>query len=814
MRLLSLTVRNFRAFGPAVETIQFGGDLVLFFGPNGFGKTSLTEAIEWLLYGYTKRRKRGEDFSKTEYAGCYSNIHMGGPTEVEATIERASGVHVIKRVLRPDETSVTFVDGAQAAFSGLGIRVIEAIHPIIAQNGLQSFIHSKPKERRDAISAALGLDELTAFKSSLESARASFQRTPPQAVIAARKALAALVPDLLLMPEVSSVAKRWQKVPVEVDGEEDLAILLRMAAKLAGSSETNPERILSDLRSRRVEASKSVFDIDAVRPVEEPTGPARRAVSAAVRAERALVAAKSETTRYFALLASGYSAALLDFWKTGLEFPPQGDLCPMCEADTLDSHRREELRQRIGSGAKALASRESLSRALAAAGTEISNLKTAIEDLGALGPLEAKGSERLKALLSDSPDILQQFETSFFRLNRSRTLMLELADQIETHEKGYLKAIEALDDAVSIIGFHDQLIDQIRPAVRSMAKSFGVYFDQWKEFEASISSKIASSDEVLRIDTIGKSIARGDDIRLLEKYAGILTTTQELIRSAEKEIQKKQTALLATRGKEVKELYDKLNVGADVGFEAMEPGNDNMKLHAVSFGKRMHAAANLSECQLNCLGLSAYLMRACSPGSPFNFIVLDDPVQSMDDGHTEAFLSEIVPHLLDEHNKQVIVLSHTRKIVDRLRQLNQARATRVYHFDSFALGGPTLTEQIGLRMLLAEINGAMKGNELNRAYAVDRMRVLAEHVVREVYLVQEKSPLPKKYDNANPSELASVFRTIQGTTPDEHSRLLDTMKFCDPAHHTEFGYSIPVRSNIEPHYQRLEGFLKKFGVLS
>ncbi|NDG50673.1 MAG: hypothetical protein EBY30_16965 [Rhodospirillales bacterium] len=51
-------------------------------------------------------------------------------------------------------------------------------------------------------------------------------------------------------------------------------------------------------------------------------------------------------------------------------------------------------------------------------------------------------------------------------------------------------------------------------------------------------------------------------------------------------------------------------------------------------------------------------MQATSSGSPFGFIRLDDPVQAMDDYHAEAFLSTMVPHLIDSCGKQVIILSH------------------------------------------------------------------------------------------------------------------------------------------------------------
>jgi hypothetical protein len=83
------------------------------------------------------------------------------------------------------------VDGTAASFSSINIRPIEAFYPVVAQHGLQTFVHSKPKDRRDAICAAFGLDELTALKNNLESARSSFQRTPPHAVTEARRELAA-----------------------------------------------------------------------------------------------------------------------------------------------------------------------------------------------------------------------------------------------------------------------------------------------------------------------------------------------------------------------------------------------------------------------------------------------------------------------------------------------------------------------------------------------------------------------------------------------------------------------------------------------
>ena len=74
-----------------------------------------------------------------------------------ARIQFSDGAeHVLTRRLRDDsEGSITLIDGVVAELSTLGIVVSDAVYPVVAQHSLQSFIHTKPKERRDAISEAL-----------------------------------------------------------------------------------------------------------------------------------------------------------------------------------------------------------------------------------------------------------------------------------------------------------------------------------------------------------------------------------------------------------------------------------------------------------------------------------------------------------------------------------------------------------------------------------------------------------------------------------------------------------------------------------
>jgi hypothetical protein len=140
MRLIGIKPVYFRAFGNS-DWINLNSNLVVIYGPNGYGKTSISEALEWLLYGKTRRRERGETLSQREYQGSYRNVHAptSHPTSVEAKLKAANGTeYQIKRELqigaRNVESSVTFIDAAPADFSTIGLSMDELYKPVIAQD--------------------------------------------------------------------------------------------------------------------------------------------------------------------------------------------------------------------------------------------------------------------------------------------------------------------------------------------------------------------------------------------------------------------------------------------------------------------------------------------------------------------------------------------------------------------------------------------------------------------------------------------------------------------------------------------------------
>lgn len=413
-------------------------------------------------------------------------------------------------------------------------------------------------------------------------------------------------------------------------------MLQKIATRLCGVSVTTVDEALAALRTRRSEASKAIFDATKITPAITAATDLETFAESAGTVNAGFVEFETALSDAIAALAATYSVALLDFWAKGLALTPAGDVCPMCEAPTLTPATRVELQKRIADSAAAIASDKTFMAKTAAVSPALTTLNTAAMKC-CTKVLPPSDRVLLRALLKGSEPELDAFLTIYDELDAAKAA---LSAQTKA-AADYLGAVPAqiVDGANAPQLLADAVAtrDSVARACRIFEAAVTVYQEHWPTFADMLNAHIGTQDMVARIDAVGKTLRSVPAMELHEKYETILAETQEVIRGVEAALQLKQKALLTTRGGEVKTLYDMLNPGANVVFQGMEPGTDQLKLHAASFGVQMSAAANLSECQLNCLGLSFWVMQATSPGSPFGFIVLDDPIQAMDDDHAEAF---------------------------------------------------------------------------------------------------------------------------------------------------------------------------------
>ena len=691
MKILDLTISDFRGFGRNRRPLDLEGGLVLFHGPNGYGKSSVAEAIEWLFYAATQRRQLGDAVSKTEYAGTYGNVHRSGPAEVSARVRMPDGrEHVLMRRLAlgaKDEASQLFIDGAPGSFAAIGVDPAEPACPVVAQHSLQAFIHTKPKERRDAISAALGLEEVTSFKSALDSARRSLSRTPPSQVTEARALLKGFAPALALIPETAAVGARWNETPVRIDYREDFAAIQRAARQFAGPAPATHAELLEALRGARRQASKAVFDTARIAPAPAAESAVSLLSQAAAGCREALGAVAAEATLAAAATTAAYSSDILAFWEAGLHLAQEDGRCPMCESPTLTAPQRETLQSRVAAHKQVIEANHRLKTATAHAVGALESLERPIREATVVELLPAEW-ETLAGLMKGAEGTLEKFRAAHWSQAESGRKLGETVRAAVVRLKGLAAELADPSRTAGAVEEMTRAPEVLTAALERHVEAARAYQAGWGEFARVVTERIGGSDLVGQIDSVGKALKSASAIQVLAVYDSILDSSKALMQLTESYLQRKQTELLKQRGKEVQNLYDRLNPGAPVGFDDMEPGSDQIKLHARSFGVRMSAAANLSECQLNCLGLAVSIMRATAPGSPFGFVVLDDPIQSMDGAHCEAFLGSILPYLMDHHGKQVILLSHAEDIVDRAAALNASRRVRLYQFDKYDKSGP------------------------------------------------------------------------------------------------------------------------------
>jgi ABC-type Mn2+/Zn2+ transport system ATPase subunit len=83
----------------------------------------------------------------------------------------------------------------------------------------------------------------------------------------------------------------------------------------------------------------------------------------------------------------------------------------------------------------------------------------------------------------------------------------------------------------------------------------------------------------------------------------------------------------------------------------------------------------MSQGELHALALSLFLPRATMPQSPLRFVVIDDPVQSMDPARVDG-LARVLDYVAE--TRQVVVFTHDERLADAVRRLQiSARVLQV-----------------------------------------------------------------------------------------------------------------------------------------
>jgi len=167
VRLISLELHGFKSFADA-QKLSFPGGMTAVVGPNGCGKSNISDSLAWVLGEQRASMLRGAEMADVIFAGT-AQRRATGMAEVKLVLEMpdpalpgATREVVISRRLYRDTGSEYRINGREARLkdvqdllldTGMGTRA----YSFIQQGQIDLILSSKPKDRRLLLEEAAGI---------------------------------------------------------------------------------------------------------------------------------------------------------------------------------------------------------------------------------------------------------------------------------------------------------------------------------------------------------------------------------------------------------------------------------------------------------------------------------------------------------------------------------------------------------------------------------------------------------------------------------------------------------------------------------
>ena len=167
MHLKSITLKGFKSF-PERTHLEFSPGVSVVVGPNGCGKSNITDGVLWALGEQSPLAVRGQSMQDVIFAGGRDRSARGA-AEVEVVIDNSDGaagsefseISVTRKLDRSGDGGYR-LNGARARLADVSEALSDAslgreMHSVIGQGKVEAIVLSKPRERRMLIEEAAGL---------------------------------------------------------------------------------------------------------------------------------------------------------------------------------------------------------------------------------------------------------------------------------------------------------------------------------------------------------------------------------------------------------------------------------------------------------------------------------------------------------------------------------------------------------------------------------------------------------------------------------------------------------------------------------
>lgn len=804
MKIRNLTIQGFRGFNEE-KSIDIHENLTLIYAPNSYGKTTISEALEWLLYGVTSKVETAD--SKEEYKGSYRNCHLPGSMSPFVKVKFVNKTDEIeyKGVMTEDENISRFVDGQEVDNWPIEKELSKVHKPFILQHALKNLLLAKPTERFQRFSRLLGLEKLDEIQQNIQKLCTKPEANIPDEISQLLNNMSDLEVRLSKSPSLEYIGKALKNGKMN-STEIYEAVIDKCKGKIP--LETQDDSILSQLVEIRNEAVTKIYRGHLILPDYSANEIQYNSNEEEFFLNYVTNEFIDKYTELLKLATVQYIIERAELFNLGLKLiKTKPKKCPFCGQlvnETILEHIQVEHEIIV----KERKSFEELEIKQKEVIENINELKRRLMTFQTLHMNKSAQILNLESSLEDLKAVLMPKSHAHYTVVES--VISELSVSGDILASSYSKVLEELNEIESSVIKSKENADLLKNFGEALVKYITDVHDYTRIILENASS-ISDAEQILRHEL--DAIAGTEDISLLieiieqinqiEKYfeiKKILNNLKNFRRATDQFVATKVLEVISNEfTSEVMEWYRQIKTTTDPdvhfdGFDIDRTQKGDLKarriqIKAKSYEKELvSAVSSLSESKLNALGLCVNIATNLKGESPFNFLIIDDPIQSWDAEHEIQFI-EVIRKLV-ERGKQVILLSHNRKWTNMVLTGCRTVGGQFYEITGYVETGPNIIEVPWekWKVRLDEVNATVNdhtASSVKLQQAEEEIRIINAEITCQLYF--KIKGVQKKPNNLNSTKIRMMLIEC-GIENGLVDRITQTFETTDDAHHAPVEY--------------------------
>lgn len=721
MRLKQIKIIGFRGFNKEC-LINLDADVVLIYGLNGTGKSSLTEALEWLFFGDISRRKLSPCRSEYQYEEYLRNLFYKGPDNpfVEVEGELDGKVVKIRKELITEKQANHYINGDKVDnLSQLPLNVESYSRPMLAQTEIAALVNTEQKDRWEQLSYILGQEDLSRLRQHLIELR---NVKKDSVYKESEKEFNGILIDLKKKADLSSLISAFENCD-----KSTIVAFLEAIIKKEGI-DVSPGDYSTGIKIKL----KRILGGDVAKRIVDLKIGSQADFSALTDQIKSTF---GDLERYVSeILGEKVDIEKIDFLKRGKKYAKIPE-CPFCMTSNLTKKRMDEIDIQIDLGDSASKSKENFYQSMKAINRDfsLSQIKLKMEEILPDSQETKIIGQKLSALdMTGLAGKLQGFEKEM------STFIASSANDIYTQIATYITALENFN-------FHDNKVvnpaqakeillknfEETTKSINSLLIKWGVIKEEIvKLFVLSSTTQKEEVEKWMLIDKVSGFRKSNEIFMKKRKLIELIDNIQAKLESFEKQEVEK---LLTDHSEEIRDYYNRFNPNEKILFKKIEVREGirrQARLIAEAYGKEVNPVTIFSEAHTNSLSLSIYFPQRVDRNDTWDVVILDDPVQSMDQNHS-ASLIEILAEL--KVKKQIIVLTHSRAFAEDF--VNRFDFSEILHYEFYDGGedGPVIKVRRGKTLdYLEHVKKNYNGDQVTRESAGNTLRKAIGAVAGEI----------------------------------------------------------------------------------